>query len=215
MINAQKNINVDTIEDFRSLIFPKELMNLSGSYDAVVTRCIDKGRPGWIKVNIFGITDDLPIKDQPWAEPPPTQNYQIPDAGAFVLVTFRDGDVHYPIWHSATSQNNGRYFPTHEYTEDYPNNHVLYNSNDGTIMKNNRKSGDFIIEHFSGTKVTIDKWGKVEVIRDGILGQVYQKSKVVTNAAMCPFLAAMGAPPMHPTGLDPLLSIDDIGTSGG
>jgi len=212
MINAQKNIQLDNIEDLRNEIFPRELMYLEGTYSATVTRCIDKGRPGWIKVSIYGLTDDLPLKDQPWAEPPPMQNFQVPDPGASVLVTFRDGDIHYPIWHTASSQNNGKFFPTHEYTDDYPNNHVIYNSADGSIIKNNRKTGNFVIEHSSGTKVTIDKDGLMTVTKEGITAAAYKKYKVVTSAAFCPFLASLGvSPPIHPTGIDPILSIDDIG----
>ena len=211
MINAQKNIRVDNLDDLKNEIFPRNLMFLDGTFSGIVTRCIDKGRPGWIKVSVYGVTDDLPLKDQPWAEPPPMQHFQVPDPGASVFITFRDGDVHYPIWHSATSQNNGKFFPTHEYTDDYPNNHILYNSGDGTIVKNNRKTGNLVIEHTSGTKVTIDKSGDMTIAKDGITGAAYSPFKVVTNAALCPFLMAIKADPTHPTGMGPTLTIDDIG----
>ena len=211
MINAQKNIRVDNLDDFKNEIFPRELMFLEGTFSGIVTRCIDKARPGWIKVSIYGVTDDLPVKDQPWAEPPPMQNFQIPDPGASVFITFRDGDVHYPIWHTSTSQNNGKFFPTHEYNDDYPNNHILYNSADGTIVKNNRKTGNLVIEHASGTKLTISKDGNMTIVKDGLLAAQYSPFKVVTAAAQCPFLASIGAPPIHPIGLGPILTIDDIG----
>lgn len=211
MINSQKLINQNTIEDLREQIYPKELMYLSGVYDGIVTRCIDKNKPGWIKVSIYGVTDDLPLKDQPWAEPPPTQNFQVPDPGSYVLVTFRDGDIHYPIWQSVSSQANGRFFPSHEHTQNYPNNHIIYNSGEGTVIKNNRKTGKLDIDHSSGTKITIDKSGDVEVSNESIKNIAAKKYKVVTGAAQCPFLASIGAPPAHPCGLAPILSIDDIG----
>lgn len=208
MINAQRLINNGNIEDLRNDMYPKTTVEFRGSYDAIVTRCIDKTKRGWIKVSILGLTDDLPLKDQPWAEPAPSPNFQIPDPGTHVIVEFREGDIHYPIWHSASGQAGGKFFNVHDSEIDYPNNHIIYNSNEGTTLKNNRKTGEFTINHSSGTTITLDKSGKVTMSGDGI-GKLLGGYKVVTSAAFCPYLSSGGAPVPHPTGSSPMLTIDD------
>ena len=212
MINAQKLISNTNVDDLRDDMYPREQVQFLGSYDAIVTRCIDKKKRGWIKVNVLGLTDDLPLKDQPWAEPAPSQHFQLPDPGTHVVVEFRDGDIHYPIWHSASAQNNGKFFTVHESEVDYPNNHIIYTSNEGTIVKNNRKTGEFTIAHSSGTTINISKNGEISMSGEGLSRALATQYKVVTGAAFCPYLSSLsaGAPIPHPVGANPILSIDDF-----
>jgi hypothetical protein len=210
-VDAQKTLNQDSISFLKDKVYPASQQSLGiGFYDAIVTRCVDKSRPGWVKVSIHGVTDELGVSDQPWAEPAPAPQLQVPSPGTSVKVTFRDGDVHFPVWHSAGAQANGNFLPIHESTKDYPNNHILYNSPDGTIVKNNLKTGDFEINHSSGTRITIAKDGTMEITGEGI-NPLIKKFQVVTGAAICPYLSTINkAPTPHPLGKQPLLSIDDI-----
>lgn len=216
-IDAQKKINQNNIDFLRESIYPKELMSLGDRYyDAIVTRCLDKSRPGWVKVSIVGITDELAVKDQPWAEPAPSHAFIVPSAGTHVKVTFREGDVHYPIWHGANAQDNGKYYPSNVANKDYPNNHVIYRSNEGTSIKNNIKTGEMTIEHSSGTVISMTKDGKYKIGKESMLSP-HKKYKGVTCAAICPYLSTLseGAPVPHPTGLDPIVEFDDISAGAG
>ena len=208
-IDAQKKINLDNINSLRDAIYPKALISLGeGYYDAIVTRCIDKKNKGWIKVSVIGITGDLPLKDQPWAEPAPSQTLQIPKAGTQVFVTFRDGDVHCPVWHTPGIDNTGKFYP-HEINDDYPHTNILYKSNDGTILKDNIKSGECTFSHSSGTSITFQKDGSFVIVKDG--DTLSMPHKCVTDAAFCPYLTSLGSgtPVAHPTGAGPVLQVGD------
>ena len=216
MIDAQKQFSLDDISSLRSKIYPKELTTLGeGYYDAIVTRCIDKANPGWIKVSITGITDNLPLIDQPWAEPSPGNVTIIPTPGSNVLVTFREGDVHLPVWHSASLQNNGKFFPR-QLTVDYPDSHIIYNSPDGTHIVNNTKSGELQINHHTGATLTIDNDGNFVMKNANGTNPLVQQYPVVTGAVVCPYLASIAAATggataantLHPTA-NPILKIDD------
>lgn len=216
MIDAQKKIKLSNITDLSESLYPTELLNLGNKfYDAIVTRCIDGDMPRWVKVTVMGITDGLPLKDQPWAEPAPSSEFIVPKPGTFVKVTFTDGDVHLPVWHSAGAQDGGKYNDSFFMRDDYPNNNQLYRHSDGTAISHNAKNGNVTIDTSSGTKISVDKSGMVEITGSGATSALRQKFKTVTNAAICPFLAAQNAagspkPPCHPTGADPILYIDDM-----
>ena len=209
-IESQKRLNLDNIQALRNTLYPNELVTLgTGYYDAIVTRCIDKKNPGWIRVSILGITDSLPILDQPWAEPAPGQGDIVPSPGAYVSVTFKDGDVHFPIWHSAGMQNNGK-FLTKEALSDYPHNQVMYKHEDGTSISNNIKTGNLAIEHgASGTSIVIDKSGKITASNASGLNPLVRQYPVATGAVICPYLASIAAANVfHPTN-NPNLLVDD------
>ena len=210
-LDAQKKIKFDTIEDLRSTIYPPNLVSLGdGYYDAIVTRCIDKENIGWIKVSVTGITDDLSIEDQPWAEPAPGQGSIMPTPGTHVSVTFREGDIHFPVWRSDSMVGNGKYFPS-EIKKDYPNNHVIYTHKDGTTINNNVKTGELEINHQSGARVTIKNNGEIEIVAGGD-NKLIKQYPVVTGATFCPFLTAMseGVPQPHPTGSAKLVTVSDM-----
>lgn len=209
-LDASKKIKFDTIDDLRNTIYPPELATLGdGYYDAIVTRCIDKENIGWIKVSVTGITDDLSIEDQPWAEPAPGNGDIMPYAGTHVSVTFRNGDIHYPIWRSTSMVGDGKYFPS-EVKKDYPNNHVIYTHKDGTTINNNVKTGELEVNHHSGAKITIKNNGEIELVAGGN-NPLLKQYPMVTGAAFCPYLTSLGGgtPVPHPTGSAKLISASD------
>lgn len=199
-MDAQSKNNYDTIDALRNVLYPSELASLGdGYYDAIVTRCIDKSNIGWVKVSVTGITDDLSISDQPWAEPAPGQGNIMPTPGTHVSVTFRDGDVHLPMWRTTSMVGDGKYFPS-EISNNYPDTHVIYTTKEGTFVTNNVKTGEFEISHHSGSRITMKKNGEIEIVSGGNNPLVKQYPGV-TGAAFCPFLtAASGTPQFHPTG---------------
>lgn len=215
-IESQKKLNLDNIQALRNTLYPMELSTLGeGYYDAIVTRCIDKKNPGWIRVSILGLTDSLPVLDQPWAEPAPGQGNIIPEPGAYVSVTFKGGDIHFPVWHSAGIQGNGK-FLTKESLEEYPHNNVMYKHKDGTIVHHNTKSGDLVIANGEGTSIVIDKNNKVTISAPDAINPLVRQYPVATGAVICPYLASLAAASggatsaniFHPTN-NPNLLVDD------
>ena len=84
-------------------------MSSNKSYLGVIVDVIDPLKQGRAKVKVFGIFDDLPVEDIPWAEPGTASEYfgggkgggavSIPRIGTVVYCSF-EGENYYKLFYS-------------------------------------------------------------------------------------------------------------------
>lgn len=183
-MSAQDDLKISGFDKLKANLLNDSMTRLNGVYRGVVTKCkTDTKKSQYIRVKIFGLTDTLPNKAQPWARGSGT--HPIPAAGTYVDVTFENGDIHFPIWGNP-SKAKGDSLVTKGQKQSKQQNQEIYNSQDGTTVSYNKSTGDYVIDHSSGAKFTID--------RDGVLSHVsgpggipLPKFKVITEASICPF----------------------------
>jgi len=160
------------------------MTKFNGQYRGIVTRCkTDQKKSQYIRVKVFGLTDDLPSKAQPWARGSGT--HPIPAAGTYVDITFENGDIHFPIW-SNPSKAKGDSLVTKGQKQSRQQNQEIYNSQDGTTISYDKSTGLYVIDHESGAKFSIDRLGVLSH-KAGPLGIPIPQFKVITEASICPF----------------------------
>lgn len=182
--NTQNDIKTPSFELLKETLLPSNGVSFNGVYRGVVTKCkTDSKKPLYIRVKIFGLTDELPSKAQPWASS--SGAFAIPEPGTYVDVTFEGGDIHFPVW-SNPSKAKGNKLYTKGQKQNKQQNQEIYNSQDGTTVSYDKSTGVYSIEHTSGAKCSIDADGKL-THESGPGGIAIPTFKILTEATICPY----------------------------
>ena len=136
-------------------------------YTGIVVDNNDPDKQGKCRIRVYSIFgDDIPDEDLPWALPDfsfvgsEVGNFIVPPIGAIVNVYFDKGDIYLP--HYTTKAVRKSKQPTQK-DIDYPDNIVMWETDDGDYFTLNRKTKETTFNHNSGTKVLIKKDGSVEI----------------------------------------------------
>lgn len=136
-------------------------------YTGIVVNNNDPDKQGKVQVNVYNIYSEVPDKDLPWALPDfsfigsKVGSFIVPPIGTMVNVYFDKGDIYFPHYTTKVVEKNSQ--PSQK-DIDYPDNMVLYESDDGDYFTINRKSKITTFNHNSGTKIEIDKQGNVNIL---------------------------------------------------
>jgi hypothetical protein len=164
-MNVQKQLNQDIFQTLSEFLSSHKENNMKNTYRGKVIDNNDPKKQGRCKVKVYGLYDEIPNSDIPWSNP--TQGFLgsdvssliIPLNGTIVNVVFEDDDVYKPVYTTKT-------FITTEIPskakDGYPDNMVFFESNDGDSFTFNRKTGDMILTHRSGTIIELNKDIKIE-----------------------------------------------------
>ena len=142
-----------------------------GNYRGEVVRNDDPLKAGRVKVNVFGVFDDIPVDDVPWAiYADPAMggldnigSLVVPEVGSHVWCFFEGGDHHYPVyWAGAPAMKDGVPDVPEESrtTGDYPSNKVR-KTKSGILMEMDDTDGAVRLRfyHPSNTEWLIDDGG--------------------------------------------------------
>ena len=157
-----------TIEEIQKDFFDdRDPEEIEGWYTGKVVDNNDPDKEGKCRIRVFGVFDNnVPDEDLPWALPDFTfvgslvGNFIVPPVGALVKVYFCQGDIYFPHYTTKAVQKNKQ--PTQKDT-DYPDNMVMWETDDGDYLTINRKSKETTFNHNSGTQILIKKDGSVEI----------------------------------------------------
>ena len=125
----------------------------------------DPDKLGKCKVKVYGIFDDIPNEDIPWASPDFTYsgstqgNFVVPPVNTIVRCYFNNNDIYLPHY---TTKAISETLPD-DYDEDYPNNMILFSTDNGDSLSVNRKTNLFTFRHASGTIITINASGQLNI----------------------------------------------------
>lgn len=138
-----------------------------GWYTGIVVNNNDPDKEGKCRIRVYGVFgDEIPDEHLPWALPDfnfigsKLGSFIVPPVDALVKVYFDHGDLYLP--HYSTKAVVSKSQPSQKDT-DYPDNMVLFETDDGDYLTINRKSKETTYNHNSGTKVLIKKDGSVEI----------------------------------------------------
>lgn len=150
-------------------------------YSGIVVDNNDPDKQGKCKIRVYGIFGpDIPDKDLPWAIPDfsfigsKVGNFIVPPKDAIVKVYFDNGEVYLPHYTSKAVTNS----QSTQKNTDYPDNMVMWETDDGDYLTINRKSKETTFNHSSGTKALIKKDGSVEFT------VVKKKTETITGDAI-------------------------------
>lgn len=182
--NIQHMFNSVSLDTLKQIVFPPEGVKFNGTYRGIITKCsTDTKKAMYVKVKVFGLTEEIPLKNQPWARS--SGSNPIPEAGTYVDIVFENGDIHFPVWSNPSKSKNGK-LVTKSQKQSKQKNQVIYDSQEGTSIEYDKKTGDFIISHSMGTVLKIDALGMMHLIA-GPGGIPIPTAKVITEMSICPF----------------------------
>jgi len=151
--------------------FKKDVLKFNGNYRGKVVSNTDPKSFGRIKVEIFGIFDNINFADIPWAVPAfPLSSgagegfgsFAVPEVDSFVWCFFENGDVYQPVYFAEASD--GIHGLPSERTTNYPNTKVLKTKNGITVLINDKLGSEEVkIVHPTGAYIQIDSNGNIEV----------------------------------------------------
>ena len=151
----------------RDKIEPREKFN--GMYRGKVVDVDDPYKKGRIRIEVFGVFDDLPVDTLPWAIfADPLMGGQenlggfiVPDMDSHVWLFFEEGDHTQPVYFAgAPARPHG---PPEATNGEYPRNKV-FRTKAGHVIEIDDTPGEtrVRIKHTSGTEVEVDDDGNVE-----------------------------------------------------
>lgn len=140
-----------------------------GNYRGEVIRTDDPLKAGRIKVNVFGVYDDIPEDSIPWAiyADPAMGGFNnvgsavIPEVGAHVWCFFEGGDHHMPVyWAGAPAMKDGVPDIPSESANGYPANKVR-RTKSGILMEMDDSDGNIrlLFQHPTGTQLLMNDTG--------------------------------------------------------
>jgi len=136
-------------------------------YTGIVVNNNDPDKQGKCKIRVYSIFgNDVPDEHLPWALPDFTfvgssvGNFVVPPVGALVNVYFDRGDIYLP--HYTTKVVNKNSLPKRR-MKNYPNNIVLFETDNGDYFEIDRNNSTAQFYHKSGTSIKILSDGSIVV----------------------------------------------------
>ena len=126
----------------------------------------DPEKQGKCQIRVFSVFDNVADNDLPWALPDFTfigskvGNFVVPPVGTIVNVYFDKGDIYHPHYTTKAVAKNS--LPVQRNT-DYPDNVVMWESDDGDYLTLNRRSKVTTFHHMSGTQIKVLRDGSVDI----------------------------------------------------
>jgi len=133
----------------------------------------DPDRVGRCRIRVFGVFEaDVPDNELPWAMPDFTfigskmGSFIVPPIDTIVRVYFDKGNINLPHYTVKVVDKNN--LPSQKNT-NYPNNMVMFETDEGDYLTINRQTKETIYHHNSDTEIKIDRMGNVTVKSTGNL----------------------------------------------
>jgi hypothetical protein len=128
----------------------------------------DPDKIGRCRIRVFGVFEaDVPDNELPWAMPDfsfigsKIGSFIVPPIDTIVRVYFDKGNINLPHYTVKVVDKNN--LPS-ERNIDYPNNMIMFKTDEGDFLSMNRKSKKLTFIHNSGTKLEIDASGNADVL---------------------------------------------------
>jgi hypothetical protein len=192
---------------------PNDSLN-DGRFVGKVVDNNDPDKQGRCKVRVFSVFDDsIQDSDLPWALPEFTfvgslvGSFIVPPVDAIVRVKFDNGDIYRPIYMTKVVDANN--LPSDKDTS-YPDMMVFFETDNGDKFTIDRRTGDTIYTHKSGTTIAIDGMGNIVV--DGTQQVTIKHTNILTVAGSSVIPDPSGKGPLCAIPFDPLTGLPHVGT---
>ena len=144
-----------------------------GEFIGIVENNNDPEKMGRCQIRIHGIHDDIPTSNLQWMHPdfPLSIGYSgsfiVPEKDTSVLVKFVDGDIYQARYYGKAMDNHSGTFKRSNKDDSYPDTCILYETKNGDYLKINRSKGEFYLRTGSGSSISIDTNGNIEITNEG------------------------------------------------
>jgi len=157
-INIREKLDENVNKLLREFIDRAEKQQRESFYSGKVINNNDPNKNGRCRIRVFGVYgDEINDNDIPWATPDfnfigsTIGSFVVPPIDAIVKVYFDQGDIYLPRYTTKVFES-GK-LPLQKDIH-YPDNMVLFSTDDGDVLTFDRSNGDIVFEHRSGTTWT-------------------------------------------------------------
>jgi len=165
--NVRRKIGQPLDEITRDFFDDTDSCKKDGWFTGKVVKNNDPDKEGKCKIRVYGVFgNDIPDNDLPWALPDfnfigsKLGSFVVPPVGALVKIYFDHGDIYLPHYSTKAVVQSSQ--PSQK-DIDYPDNMVMYETDEGDYFTINRKTKETTFNHNSGTQILIKKDGTVEI----------------------------------------------------
>lgn len=137
-------------------------------YKGIVVDNNDPEKMGRVRVQVWGIFDDIPVNHLPWCNPEEHYmgstmgSFVVPPNGAVVKVYFENNEIYNPVYTSRVEDKNSLNFVSNP-GDDYPDTKVFFENDNGEFFKTNIRTGQTVYRHSSGVIIMIDGKGNTTI----------------------------------------------------
>jgi len=137
-------------------------------FKGIVVDNNDPEKMGRVRVQVFGVFDDIPVNHLPWATPEEKYmgstmgSFIVPPNGAVVKVYFENNEIYNPVYTCRVTDKNSLNFVSNP-GEDYPDTKVFFENDNGEFFKTNTRTGQTVYRHSSGVIIMIDGKGNTTI----------------------------------------------------
>ena len=139
-------------------------------YPAKIVENDDPDKEGKVQLRVYGIFgDEIPDADLPWALPDfnfigsSLGSFIVPTIGTIVNTYFENDDIYTPKYTTKVLEKSKLEEMTSQYSVDYPDTMVFFETDNGDYFKINRNTLDMEFRHASGLLINVDKNGNIEI----------------------------------------------------
>jgi len=168
--NIREILNSEVFDVLREFISNESNKKDLSFYTGKVVDNNDPEKIGRCRIRVYGVFDDIPLVDIPWALPDfsfigsKVGSFIVPPIDTIVKVYFDNDDIHLPRYTSKIVDKNN--LPTDK-NVDYPNTMVFFESDDGDKFLINRQTKKLEFHHSSGNVITMDLNGNTTINING------------------------------------------------
>ncbi len=183
MENSREFLSEDIYSLLKLLIDKEENENYEKQYVGKVVSNNDPEKLGRCKIKVFGIFDEIPNDDLPWAIPDfnfvgsTIGSFVVPPVNTIVRVYFDHGDIYLPHYSTKVIEKSKL---SNKRLENYPDTMILFETDEGDYLTMNRKTKKFVFHHNSGNEVSINNKGDTDILIKGDKDQKVFKDETHT-----------------------------------
>jgi len=170
MENIEEILGADLGSLLKEAVKNKYKFNDNKMYPAKVINNDDPDKEGKVQLKVYGIFgDEIPDSDLPWAIPDfgfigsNLGSFIVPTIGTIVNVYFDNDDIYLPKYTTKVLDKSKLEEMTANYSADYPDTMVFFETDAGDYFKINRNTLDMEFRHASGLLINVDKNGNIEI----------------------------------------------------
>ena len=179
MDNIENILGQDLASLLKSAVENKFNFKESKFHPAKIVANDDPEQLGRVRVRVYGIYEDtIPDDDLPWAVPDfsfigsSLGSFIVPTVGTIVNVYFENDDFYLPKYTTKVLDKVSLSDMTSDYSDDYPDTMVFFETENGDYFKINRKTLKTTFRHASGLMISIDKDGNTKVDNTSTAGSL-------------------------------------------
>jgi Type VI secretion system/phage-baseplate injector OB domain len=167
LLKTKNRIKADLMSNLTELLERSDFNQYKEIYTGIVEDNRDPDLEGKCKIRCYGLHDNIPTNDLPWALPSNSfvgskkGSFIVPTVGTILEVVFDSGDIYTPKYTTKVLDRKQKFDADKD--DDYPNTMIFFETDKGDYFKMNRRTGEAEFYSTAGFLFSVTSTGKVSL----------------------------------------------------